>query len=244
MYSKIKLDKSLGQNFLIKGNYAEKLIQYVNKDESIIEIGPGNGAITEKLITKTKNILCIEKDIRFIPILNEKFPKTSVILEDILKYDLSSIPYTKFSLVSALPYYISKDIISLFLKGSIRAKNIYVILQKEVAQKYTTEGEKLFNTLKIYAKDIEKGDIIKKENFIPVPKVDSQIIYIKNIYNFDKEQKELESYVNIGFSSPRKKLGNVIKGDYLGKFKEKRAQNLTFNDWVELYRRSKEQSYS
>ena len=235
MYSKIKPDKSLGQNFLIKGSYSENLIKYVKKEENIVEIGPGNGAITEKLIEKTNNIICIEKDIRFIPILNEKFPNTSVILEDILKYDLSSIPYTEFSLVSALPYYISKDIISLFLKGNIRAKNIYVILQKEVAEKYTTQGEKLFNTLKIYAKDIEKGDIIKKENFTPIPKVDSQIIYIKNIYNFDEKQKDLERFINIGFSAPRKKLSNVVKGDYLGRFKEKRAQNLTFNDWTELY---------
>ena len=235
MYSNIKLNKSLGQNFIIEGSYSESLIKYVDKDECVVEIGPGNGAITAKLIDKTSNIICIEKDVRFIPILNEKFPNTSVILEDILKYDLSSIPYTQFSLVSALPYYISKDIISLFLKGRIRARNIYVILQKEVAEKYTTEGEKLFNTLKIYAKNIERGDIIKKENFKPIPKIDSQIIYIKNIYDFDERQKDLERFINIGFSSPRKKLGNVMREFSVGKFKEKRAQDLTFHDWVELY---------
>ncbi len=235
IYFNTKPEKNLGQNFLLNKSFVEKLLKYLKKDENILEIGPGKGFITEDILKKTHNITCIEKDERLIPLLVNKFPKIEIINTDILKYNFETIPYLNFSLISALPYYISKDIISLFLKNKIRANNIYVILQKEVAEKYSTPGEKLYNTLRIYAENVEKGDLIKKDNFYPIPKVDSQIIYIKNIYKYNKEQKEFEGFINRGFSNPRKKLSNVLVNFNLDKFKDKRAQDLMFEDWKYLF---------
>ena len=226
---------NLGQNFLLNKKFAETLIRYILTDENIIEVGPGKGFITEEILKKTKHLICIEKDHRLLPLLTSKFPTVKIENLDILQYNIQNIPYERFSLVSALPYYISKDIISLFLKNKIRAKNIYVILQKEVALKYTTPGEKLYNTLKIYAEIIERGDLIKKENFNPIPKVDSQIIYIKNIYPYQEKQKVLENFINRGFSNPRKKLSNVLNNINLYNFKDKRAQELNFENWIYLF---------
>ena len=172
------LKKSLGQNFLKTEKYIAPLISLINKDDLVIEVGAGKGFITDKLYKKTQNIVLIEKDKRFENTLKNKYPKAIIYIQDVLDFEIKDL--NKYKLIGALPYYISKDIISLFLKEKERVNSISVILQKEVAKKYTTKGDLLYNTARIYAEKICSGDIITKENFYPIPKVDSQIIHIIN----------------------------------------------------------------
>lgn len=240
MHSNIQPNKSLGQNFLKSTAIAKSLIKLVKKDDNVIEIGPGEGIITNEILKKTSNITCIEKDERLCNILKSRFPDISVLNIDVLEFNLEDIEYKNFQIVGALPYYISKDIISKFIKGKIRPYNLSAILQKEVAQKYTSPGELLNNTAKIYAEEIKGGEIIKKEEFYPKPKVDSKIIYIKNIYEYDKSQILFEKFIKRNYSNPRKKLKNVNPLVSWGEFEHKRAQELSFKDWIKLYRENED----
>lgn len=239
MHSNIKPIKSLGQNFLKSNDAAKSLIKLIKKGDNVIEIGPGEGIITNEILKKTSNITCIEKDKRLCNILESRFPNISVLNMDVLDLNLEEIEYESFQVVGALPYYISKDIISKFIKGEIRPYNLSVILQKEVAQKYISSGELLNNTVKIYAREISGGEIIKKEEFYPKPKVDSKIIYIKDIYKYDKNQVIFEKFIKRNYSNPRKKLRNVNQSISWGEFEHRRAQELSFEDWVRLYEQNR-----
>ena len=225
--------KYLGQNFIKNKKYILSLISLINRNEKVIEVGPGSGNITKYLYTKTTDLTLIEKDERFEPLLRENFPKSKIYIQDVLAFEL--YPSGKYKVVGALPYYISKDIISKFLKGKNRPISISVILQKEVAEKYTTRGELLYNTLHIYANTILKGDIIKKTEFYPIPKVDSQIIHITDIYKYNIQDKNFESFIKSGYKNPRKKLKNNIN-NVPEKFQGLRAHELSFNDWIELFK--------
>lgn len=225
------LKKSLGQNFLKTEKYIIPLISLINKNDLVIEVGAGKGFITDKLYSKTQNIILVEKDQRFENTLKSKYPKAKIYIQDVLNFEIKDL--NKYKMVGALPYYISKDIISKFLKNEKRVKSISVILQKEVAKKYTTKGDLLYNTVHIYAEKILPGETITKENFYPIPKVDSQIIHITNIYKYNKEDKKIESFIKRGYRFPRKKLKNNIPE--ITKFKDLRAENLSFEDWIELY---------
>ncbi len=230
--------KKLGQNFLKNKKYAHSLIKYIQPEENIIEIGPGKGFITEEILKKTKNLICIEKDPVLSYSLKEKFDNLNIINKDVLSIDLKDIPFDKFTIVSALPYNISKNIISKFLKDEIRASNIYVILQKEVAQKYTTPGDLLFNTVSIYSTSVERGDVIDNKNFYPSPKVQSQIIYIKQIKTFNKEDVNLENFIKKGYIQPRKKLKNNLKLYNIEGYEDKRAHELNLEEWINLFRKN------
>ena len=225
------LKKSLGQNFLKTEKYIIPLISLINKNDLVIEVGAGKGFITDKLYSKTQNIILVEKDQRFENTLKSKYPKAKIYIQDVLNFEIKDL--NKYKMVGALPYYISKDIISKFLKNEKRVKSISVILQKEVAKKYTTKGDLLYNTVHIYAEKILPGEIITKENFYPIPKVDSQIIHITNIYKYNKEDEKIERFIKRGYRFPRKKLKNNIHE--ITKFKDLRAENLSFEDWIELY---------
>ncbi|MCL4392989.1 rRNA adenine N(6)-methyltransferase family protein [Patescibacteria group bacterium] len=230
--TKIPLKKSLGQNFITNKKYIPNLLSLINKEDLVIEIGPGSGNITEALYKKTEDLILIEKDERFERLLKEKFPKAKIYIQDVLDFDLSLIH--QYKVVGALPYYISKDIISKFLKGENRAETISVILQKEVAAKYTKSGQLLYNTLLIYADTIIADAKIAKENFYPRPKIDSQIIHIKDIHKYNKEDKSLETFIKSGYKNPRKKLKASIEVPY--DFKDLRAHELSFEDWTKLFK--------
>ncbi len=237
--SKIQ-SKLLGQNFLKDKNAALTLLSDINNQDNVIEVGPGLGFITSYLILKTKNITLIEIDSSLVNILREKFKdkNINIINQDILALDLEDLFKNKvisYKVVGALPYYISKDIISLFLKGKIRPLSISVIIQKEVALKYTTPGNLLYNTLRVYADVIEFRGLITKDKFTPIPKVDSGIVYISGIHQRKiLEETEFENFLKRGFLNPPKMLKSSIP-DIGEKYSKYRAHQLSFEEWRQLF---------
>ncbi len=233
---------TLGQNYLLDKTAATTLLSDIKNADTVIEVGPGLGFITSSLILKTKNITLVEIDSSLVNILKEKFKNENIdiINQDVLTLDLKDLFKNKikdYKLIGALPYYISKDIISFFLKGEIRPQSISVILQKEVALKYTTPGNLLYNTLRIYADKIEFRGIITKDKFTPIPKVDSGIVYISNIHGKSLDESSFEHFIRRGFLNPPKMLKSSIP-DIDEKYSKYRAHQLSFEEWKDLYKGS------
>ena len=233
---KIQANKSLGQNFLIDDNIVEKIICSANisKDDLIIEIGPGLGVLTNRLLKEANNVIAVELDKRMISILQDRFynninnkavNKLDIINDDILKIDLAKIIANKkaetniknVKIVANLPYYISTPIIMKLLENRLDINEIIVMVQKEVAERLAAKtGERLAGAI-TYAVEYyaEAESIIKvpKESFIPSPKVESEVIKLKvrNEPKIEvKNEKFLFSIIQKSFMQRRKTLANSL----------------------------------
>ncbi|MBR6034351.1 MAG: 16S rRNA (adenine(1518)-N(6)/adenine(1519)-N(6))-dimethyltransferase RsmA [Clostridia bacterium] len=189
-------NKKLGQNFLINEEIIEDIVSKseVSKDDLIIEIGPGLGSLTEALLKKAGRVVCVELDQNMIEILNKRFNNTSnfeIIHNDILKVDLNSLiserkkqyGLVKAKVVANLPYYITTPIIMKLLEEKLDITSITVMVQKEVAQRLTAVPGDEFTgaityTINYYSVPSTIIDV-PKENFMPVPEVDSSVIQLK-----------------------------------------------------------------
>ena len=191
--------KSLGQNFLKSRSVLNKIVETadIKSTDTILEIGPGLGTLTEKLLEEADTVISIEKDRRLIPILQEKFKnqiekgKLILIEGDILKnsieYLVSGIEYTqykihntKYKLVANIPYYITSPVIRKFLEVKNRPSSLIIMVQKEVAERIIAKPPNM-NILAVSVQFFAKPEIISfvpKDSFWPKPKVDSAIIKI------------------------------------------------------------------
>lgn len=191
----ITANKSLGQNFLINDDVIEKIINSTNiiKEDLVIEIGPGLGTLTSRLLEKAGKVVAIELDSRMLQILKERFCLYSnfeVIHEDILKVNLKELidkEKTKNNLKNAkivanLPYYITTPIIMKLLEDKLEIENITVMVQKEVAKRLTAKpGEKLAGAITYsvqYYCETEEIIEVPNESFIPAPEVESEVIQL------------------------------------------------------------------
>ncbi len=235
---KFKTKKSLGQNFLNNENVLKLIADSANikEGELILEIGPGMGALTSKLLEKVSGavgakLLCIEKDHRLMETLNEKFKegvaneKINIIEEDILKwgseeyFTKSKIKNFEYKIIANIPYYITGAIIEKFLEEKIKPSEMIFMVQKEVAQRITNKdgkGSILSLCTKYYA-DVEILKIVSKGSFTPAPKIDSAVIKItlKQEKLLDEKYLNLEnkylSVVKVGLSHKRKTLISNLK---------------------------------
>ena len=145
---KIRANKDLGQNFLIDNNVVQNIIESanINKNDLIIEIGPGLGVLTSRLINKSNNVIAIELDKKMVNIITDRFRDKNnleIINEDILKVDLKELikkqkertKIDKVKVVANLPYYISTPIIMKLLEQKLGIDEIIVMVQKEVAER-------------------------------------------------------------------------------------------------------------
>ena len=180
--------KSLGQNFIEDDDVINKIVDsaLIDKDTLVIEIGPGVGALSEKLIQKSKNTILYEIDNRLEKLLKEKlynYDNYELILKDVLtvslKDDVSKYVYNKIIVVANIPYYITTPIISKLI-NEIYPDRIVIMIQNEVADRITANPESknygymsVFVQSKYYAQKKFKVD---KKYFFPVPKVDSAVI--------------------------------------------------------------------
>lgn len=189
----ITANKNLGQNFLIEDAVINETIESasITKEDLMIEIGPGLGTLTKKLLEKAKKVIAIELDNRMIDILKERFSlydNFEVILEDVLKVNLKELikkekeenKINQVKVVANLPYYITTPIIMKLLEDQLEIESITVMVQKEVAKRLTAvPGEKLAGAI-TYAVSYycETQEIIEvpKESFIPMPEVESEVI--------------------------------------------------------------------
>jgi 16S rRNA (adenine1518-N6/adenine1519-N6)-dimethyltransferase len=236
---KIFAKKSLGQNFLQSTSALEKIISAgeINSGETVLEIGPGKGALTKYLLDAGANVIAVEKDTDMIKILQEKFSEQinngqlQIIEADILDTE-TKLP-SKYKLIANIPYYITGEIIRKFL-SDMPAENqpdkMVLLVQKEVADRIMTRDNKeslLSISVKAYCqpKYIAK---VPAGSFVPAPKVDSAIIAFENInknrFSHEINEEIFFEILRAGFAHKRKRLFSNIK-KYLGKDLYKDKEN-------------------
>lgn len=183
--------KSLGQNFLIDKNILDKIVAAADlgQDKGALEIGPGIGALTERLAQEAGKVAAVEIDNRLIPILEEvlsPYPHVAVVHGDVLKTDLAKLWAERFagcstvSVVANLPYYVTTPIVMTLLEQRLPLDRIVVMVQKEVAERMAAKpGGKDYGTLSIAVQYYCVPDIVcvvPSGAFIPAPNVDSAVI--------------------------------------------------------------------
>ena len=222
---KIAAKKSLGQNFLHDNNIIEKIVNSnkVNKEDLIIEIGPGKGAITSKLKNFGSKVICYEIDERMRSILSElEDDNLRVIYGDFLSKDvikdIEDINYENIYVYGNLPYYITTPIIEKIITSKLDLTAMTIMVQNEVADRFTAKPKsKQYNSLTIYLNyyfDIEKLFIVKNTCFTPVPKVESAVVRFskkENKYNVINESHFFK-LINDSFKFKRKTLKNNLSG--------------------------------
>ncbi len=156
----IRANKNLGQNFLINQHVIDEIINSseINKEDLVIEIGPGLGTLTKQLLEIAGKVICIELDEKMVKILKDRFSlyeNFEIINDDVLKVNLKQIierENRKCKIVANLPYYITTPIIMKLLESNLNIETITVMIQKEVANRLTaTPGEKLARSYNIYS---------------------------------------------------------------------------------------------
>ena len=226
----IVAQKSYGQNFLINEEVIHKIIDQtqITKNDLVIEIGPGLGNLTSKLLEFAGKVVAIELDPKMIKILNDRFSlynNFEIINEDILKVNIADIiaqnlSYKNFKVVANLPYYITTPIIMKLLEEKSNLTSITVIVQKEVADRLNSLNpnitQKDVGAISYAVKYYSNSEIIinvPKTDFIPIPKVDSAVIKLDilkspavNVSN----EKNLFKIIKTSYMQKRKTLVNAL----------------------------------
>ena len=216
--------KSLGQNFLIDDKVLNKIIEVgnVNFENVVIEVGPGNGALTSKIFEKKpKKLTVIEKDERLFQLLNKKFGSLiNVINDDMMKISYEEYFEDNLVIFGNLPYNISTQILAKWIKiNNLEkfCKKLVLMFQKEVADRIIAEtNTKNYGRLSILSNwklKIEKIIDIEPQSFSPSPKVRSSLLAFvpKKKYHILKDPKNLEHVTNIFFSQRRKMIKKPLK---------------------------------
>ncbi|HBJ1647553.1 MULTISPECIES: 16S rRNA (adenine(1518)-N(6)/adenine(1519)-N(6))-dimethyltransferase RsmA [Clostridium] len=220
-----RFSKSLGQNFLLDESVLNDIVcgAEVNENDFIIEIGPGVGTLTAKLLQKAKRVTCIELDNDLIPILQQElgeYDKFELIHNDALKVDFNEIMKNEehVKLVANLPYYVTTPIIVKLLKENHKFESLTIMIQKEVAERINAEPNcKEYGALSILVQYYCNTKIVRKvspESFMPRPKVDSIVIRLDRLSNPRvkvQDEKLLFDIVRAGFNMRRKTLWNATK---------------------------------
>lgn len=243
---KIQANKSLGQNFLVNDNVIDEIIRgsNIDKQDLIIEIGPGLGVLTNRLLQESNNVVAVELDKRMVNILKDGFAqnindqaesKLEIINEDILKINLNQLIAEKrknqeikqVKIVANLPYYISTPIIMKLLENRLDIDEIIVMVQQEVAERLIAKtGTRLAGAI-TYAVEYysEATSLIKvpKESFVPSPKVESEVIKLK-VRKDEKihveNEKLLFNIISKSFMQRRKTLSNALLNNNIMKNKD------------------------
>lgn len=247
--------KSLGQNFLIDQNILYKIVEAagLDKDKGALEIGPGIGALTEKLAQTAGAVTAVEIDQRLIPILKEvlePYPNVRVHHGDVLKVDLQELFRTHFdgvskvSVVANLPYYVTTPILMKLLEEKLPLENIVVMIQKEVAVRMAASpGSKDYGSLSIavqYYSEPKLVCTVPHTVFIPQPNVESAVIRLqvreKPPVEVDDEAHFFE-VVQASFAQRRKTIANNLKSRFFPGEGRERLEHLLQEAEIEPSRR-------
>ena len=215
--------KKWGQNFLVDKNLLEKIARTIDpqKNDSIIEIGPGEGALTQHIFSKVKEMLAIEIDPLLIKTLinREEFSGLKVINSDILLQDIESLSINSpVRVIGNIPYNITSSIIFWLIEQLHCWEDAFIMMQKEVAKRLTSNvGTKSYGRLTVVAGaylDFEYCFTIPPDVFIPKPKVESAFVRFtkkKQPLISDKNYTRFNKLVASAFSQRRKMLRNTLK---------------------------------
>ncbi|MBQ6840852.1 MAG: ribosomal RNA small subunit methyltransferase A [Bacilli bacterium] len=253
----MKAKKSLGQNFLINDTIINQIVSlfYATKDDLIIEIGPGRGALTKHLVKKDSSLLCIEIDTDMVPILNKyQNDKCHILYQDILQVDLKQIikdyQYKNLFIIGNLPYYITSPILEHLIESNINAQEMVFMVQKEVADRLSAKpGSKDYGYMTLYLDyyyEVSSEIFVPRDCFNPAPKVDSAVIkLVKKDIKYNLNEKKYFNFLKEAFKLKRKTLHNNLRGYNWDKVKEVlekynmpetiRAEEINQEVFIEIY---------
>ena len=235
----IKANKNLGQNFLINEEVVTNIVECSNidKQDLVIEIGPGLGTLTKYLLEKAGKVICIELDTKMLQILEDRFSlynNFELINNDVLKVDLKNIiekekaegKIKNVKIVANLPYYITTPIIMKLLEEELELESITVMIQKEVADRLIAiPGEKNTGAITYavyYYATSEAIMEVPNSSFIPEPAVTSKVIKLnirKEPIVTPKNKEKMFKIIKYAFMQKRKTLLNSLTNN--GVFKNK-----------------------
>lgn len=247
----------MGQNFLVDEIALQEILDAadIKSSDTIVEVGPGLGVLTTQLSKKAKKVLAIEKDQRLTKLLysNLVFPNTTIVNEDILRFDLDKHIQGPYKVVANIPYYLTSHLFRYFLNQKNKPQSMTLLIQKEVGERVTAKAggmSVLAVSVQLYAEP-EITAQVNKKSFWPTPKVDSVVLNIvpKNKFPEIANDKDFFRVVKVGFSAKRKLLTNNLKnGLHLSQVEAEkilidakldlkvRAQDLTIEDWIKVYK--------
>ena len=244
--------KKWGQNFLADRNLLDKIVRTINpkKSDSILEIGPGEGALTELIYPIVKEMVAIEIDPMLIKHLkNQKSLKgLNIVHGDILLQDIESFPVKNLvRVIGNIPYNITSPIIFWLIEQLHFWDDAFIMMQKEVAERLSAVvGTKAYGRFTVVTGaylNMEYCFTIPPDVFIPKPKVDSAIIRFTKKENpliSDEKYMRFNKLVSAAFSQRRKMLRNTLKGwDIHPDLQEqinfsRRPETLTIEEFVAL----------
>lgn len=227
----IHTKKGFGQNFLTDLNVLKNIVSAaeITRDDNVIEIGPGIGALTEQLAQAAGEVLALEIDQDLIPVLAEvlaPYDNVTVLNQDVLQANLPELikqqftdPSRPIKVVANLPYYITSPILMNLLAAPVDWAAICVMMQKEVAQRLTAQpGTKQYGALTLaieYQMTAEIAFNVSRRVFVPAPNVDSAIVVLKPrttplpVQPFNKQK--LFGFIRGCFAHRRKNLWNNLQ---------------------------------
>ena len=252
--------KSLGQNFLTDSDIIQKIVDAVDPSmtDTIIEIGPGRGALTERLVESSAQVIAIELDRNLVPYLKRAFadrPNVQVVEGDALDVDLETILSAssrasvsdKAKVVANLPYYISTAILQRLSEQRHLFSELVLMFQREVVERITAKpgnSERSYLTVIVeVCFDVEKLFDVPPDAFRPMPKVWSSVVRLTPKPNFNFDKAVFENIVSSSFAQKRKTILNNLKTSFNDAERllaaadinpKRRAESLTLDEWVKL----------
>lgn len=224
MTNKFKMKKSLGQNFLNDVGIVKKIVSIANVEGAdVLEIGPGQGALTDEIIKYSNKNLIVELDDRLIPYLNRKYEnndKIKILHKDFLETTSDDFNFLSgdIKVVANLPYYITTAIILKIIEKYNNVSEIYVMVQKEVALRYASEyKKKTYGSISVFLQsvmNIKYEFTVGKEFFHPMPKIDSAIISLKKKDSKIDDLNDYSEFLKNCFFQKRKLLANNLSKTY------------------------------
>lgn len=251
--------KQFGQHFLIDRDVLDVMLAQsaVQPGERVLEIGPGPGVLTERLLEVGADLLTFEADPEMAKILREDFPSIQLTEGDALKTVPEKVDATPYKVVANIPYQITTPLLRLFLEGEVAYPplSMTLLIQKEVAERLAANARKpgrgYLSVLAQYYAEVQVVKQVPAASFWPAPEVDSAVIHM--VVKTERplpveEEHSFFTYVKSAFIEPRKQLKNVLAGMrglesevvvrqlvQLGLSENIRAQELTEEQWLALY---------
>lgn len=248
--------KSLGQHWLRDEASLDAMLDAaeIGPDDTVLEIGPGPGALTAKLVERAKQVVTVEFDADLARELPARVPAANlqVIQQDILRFDLTSLP-AGYKVAANIPYYLTSNLLRVLCESKNPFSKAALLVQKEVAERVCARAgdmSLLSISVQFYC-EASLGPVVPAKLFTPPPKVDSQILkltYRQESLFDDVDTKQFFRIVKAGFSQRRKTILNALSAglrlsrDETAALLEAadidpntRAQNLALDDWHALY---------
>ena len=255
----LKARKSLGQNFLVVDSIRDAIIEAarLTAEDMVLEVGPGLGALTEKLAAGAGSVIAVELDAALAVKLAKKLgghTNVRIVQADILKQDLEAlVGGSSYKVVANIPYYITSPILRYFTRAANRPALMIIMMQEEVAREVTApEGRMGF--LAVSMRLFSNPEIIftvPAASFYPVPRVDSAVVKFNMLPGPEPGIAEIDDFLEFlhcGFASPRKQLRNSLAIGLKSEAAEavtllrragidpgRRPGTLTLQEWSALY---------